>query len=1065
MMAYPQPPVASMYPANFINVGTTSPTLQIFGKLKHALRKSHGSTTEGKGKAVADTAMQDGPTKSLDDGSEKYDVASVYYSDCIGSNSSSSTQTAESDCTPTGGSSSTSVSFTANSVSVPSPLESSPNSLGAVSEGKPQPIPVELYPRGATSTYGLHITVSPVEQPSGTNSAYLQAGADHSRSFDIPSSHIYRYHKTNVWCGKPAQVPVPKNLRARWDEEGGVRDRLALDLQSVRHTMKKKGTNLPSREREFVSELRMSGYANGSPPRSVTLNPCIWILCGSSWCKKYIRKALKDLSWTVSFINRPIEVHVGGPVYAAAPSLIPLRQLQLDASSWSAPDLAGYKILYHVDFGPPFGTLKSASGLLCCATLLRDGIVIDQQVSRIGGFICTTLGRTAEMWPEPAITTAHGLLERLLQRLEDDIPPDSSDTGPASSGSALSSPASLSDTDLETDSAFESGSESDGSEIFNDEDENGTNLLGFRDPSTVARWTPVAFVGSSFMGNIMDPQNIRSMASNMADYALLELKQSYYENFSSGLVTKNPLSSYTTNAELLSGPVSLLFSDNVVTGATILPETQQMPSLGKSLPARKVQLSAPLAPGTSGTWLIRDESLCGMIIARYPGEPLALFVAAEDILQDIASSFPHHKWLPLIPGIPSVALESQLDYVPGGSRFKLPAASHFDIDNPQAGTNRRQVIEYDLPSSEIFDCDMNLVTLDESLGISSMSSIQTSIQSQSDSDGLQDGKDRISMEQQREIRRERFEQMRRILGISKGGVDSDEEFTPSDQKLGPTVMRKMSQDPGPPNPRAAILGSQALVSSKSPTPFGVSSQVDPFAQSRPPSTPGDYSISSADPGSSLAFFQHPSAVARYHMASIPGPIMSNLMAPSLQQIIVPCTAISSRYGAQQLAPLMSSASHDGQTNQRPDRLFKCDQCPRSFNRNHDLKRHKRIHLAVKPFPCNHCDKSFSRKDALKRHRLVKGCGSKKEDEQKDNNLSSSENEEELLNSSQGLDNPRPSGGKEELRNDFQGLNNPVQTSIVQQQPNYQERGPGEGAGGAPGTSRGPAQGIVSPLWR
>jgi uncharacterized Zn-finger protein len=47
-----------------------------------------------------------------------------------------------------------------------------------------------------------------------------------------------------------------------------------------------------------------------------------------------------------------------------------------------------------------------------------------------------------------------------------------------------------------------------------------------------------------------------------------------------------------------------------------------------------------------------------------------------------------------------------------------------------------------------------------------------------------------------------------------------------------------------------------------------------------------------------------------------------------------------------------------------DRPFKCDQCPQSFNRNHDLKRHKRIHLAVKPFPCNYCDKSFSRVDAL-----------------------------------------------------------------------------------------------------
>jgi len=48
-----------------------------------------------------------------------------------------------------------------------------------------------------------------------------------------------------------------------------------------------------------------------------------------------------------------------------------------------------------------------------------------------------------------------------------------------------------------------------------------------------------------------------------------------------------------------------------------------------------------------------------------------------------------------------------------------------------------------------------------------------------------------------------------------------------------------------------------------------------------------------------------------------------------------------------------------------DRPFKCDQCPQSFNRNHDLKRHKRIHLAVKPYPCNYCEKSFSRKDALK----------------------------------------------------------------------------------------------------
>ncbi|KAJ2892363.1 putative zinc finger protein [Zalerion maritima] len=108
----------------------------------------------------------------------------------------------------------------------------------------------------------------------------------------------------------------------------------------------------------------------------------------------------------------------------------------------------------------------------------------------------------------------------------------------------------------------------------------------------------------------------------------------------------------------------------------------------------------------------------------------------------------------------------------------------------------------------------------------------------------------------------------------------------------------------------------------------------------------------------------------YHTVphSMGGGVLSNITSPN-----TPMTLVNGGLGVHHPG-MYSMYGHPPPT--AADRPFKCDQCPQSFNRNHDLKRHKRIHLAVKPFPCSHCDKSFSRKDALKRHKLVKGCGSK-----------------------------------------------------------------------------------------
>ena len=134
----------------------------------------------------------------------------------------------------------------------------------------------------------------------------------------------------------------------------------------------------------------------------------------------------------------------------------------------------------------------------------------------------------------------------------------------------------------------------------------------------------------------------------------------------------------------------------------------------------------------------------------------------------------------------------------------------------------------------------------------------------------------------------------------------------------------------------------------------------------------------------------------YSLPAMSGPVMSNVHSPNGQMAMVGMPnggvpGIIPGFNSGHSAQMQQMYGAPPQTphNERP---FKCDQCPQSFNRNHDLKRHKRIHLAVKPFPCGHCDKSFSRKDALKvgsliptiqvsfanvnsqRHILVKGCG-------------------------------------------------------------------------------------------
>lgn len=109
-------------------------------------------------------------------------------------------------------------------------------------------------------------------------------------------------------------------------------------------------------------------------------------------------------------------------------------------------------------------------------------------------------------------------------------------------------------------------------------------------------------------------------------------------------------------------------------------------------------------------------------------------------------------------------------------------------------------------------------------------------------------------------------------------------------------------------------------------------------------------------------YSRPSIVSYYPcgccaVSNIGAPVAPDTYPPGGQMPVIPDMVVAPSHGG--------SAMMDSQPQQRQVKRFKCDQCVQSFERNHDLKRHKRIHLAVKPFPCPSCNKTFSRKDALK----------------------------------------------------------------------------------------------------
>ena len=169
---------------------------------------------------------------------------------------------------------------------------------------------------------------------------------------------------------------------------------------------------------------------------------------------------------------------------------------------------------------------------------------------------------------------------------------------------------------------------------------------------------------------------------------------------------------------------------------------------------------------------------------------------------------------------------------------------------------------------------------------------------------------------------------------------------------------------GPPNQRRPLPGSPR----QSMTP-GFGGKLPPISSLLPPAShypqihPQYPSAETARPPTNPLEPPPPATTASHPPTHRPLPLMPPHLPygqPSVLPSVPPLPSTTGPY--RDLPPTEYAMARETLPLHRP---FKCDICSQCFSRNHDLKRHRRVHVAAKPFQCPRCDKFFSRKDALK----------------------------------------------------------------------------------------------------
>lgn len=210
-----------------------------------------------------------------------------------------------------------------------------------------------------------------------------------------------------LYVGFEDQIRPPPDLVIRWVV---ISQRFWTDALEFQNKITKTAAG-HRRPPGMSFELKMSGYTPSPLSAQVELLPRIWVLYDDERWAKQIKKFVDESEWLRNEGFGEIEVRKGSPRLATLRS--PMFVEGLEIEPLKGFPIGGDSQLLHLHAERRGGT--STMGLLCCATVTKNGTICGQRVSRLGGQVTFNNGTTSL-----GIMTAHGILDLSWDIISDD---------------------------------------------------------------------------------------------------------------------------------------------------------------------------------------------------------------------------------------------------------------------------------------------------------------------------------------------------------------------------------------------------------------------------------------------------------------------------------------------------------------------------------------------------------------------------------------------------------------------------------------------------------------------